>query len=121
MDHPGVGVLDYIVLVAILFMSVLIGVYHGFKDRIKLYVTSVIKSSTNRVQVKDMELKESHIKYEKHNENFETELESKKDNTKEYLSASSSMGILPITFSLLASFFSATGLVGTPTEVYQYG
>lgn len=27
------------------------------------------------------------------------------------------MGILPVTFSLMASVFSATGLVGAPTEV----
>lgn len=39
----------------------------------------------------------------------------------EYLTATASMGIMPITFSLMASFFSATGIVGTPSEVYMFG
>ena len=39
----------------------------------------------------------------------------------EYLNASSSMGMIPIALSLLASFFSATSLLGNPAEIYQYG
>jgi SSS family transporter len=43
------------------------------------------------------------------------------NNVSDYLTANSSMGFLPVAFSLLASFFSATALAGTPAEIYQYG
>jgi sodium-coupled monocarboxylate transporter 8/12 len=39
----------------------------------------------------------------------------------EYLIANKSMSALPIALSLLASFFSATSILGFPAEVYQYG
>eukprot|EP00795_Rhopilema_esculentum_P011647 gene11647-21892_t len=41
--------------------------------------------------------------------------------TKEYLIAGGSMHWFPISMSLLASFFSAVGLMGIPAEVYTYG
>ncbi len=35
--------------------------------------------------------------------------------------ANHKMGILPVALSLLASFMSAITLLGTPSEMYQYG
>merc|ERR1719228_1016978 len=42
-------------------------------------------------------------------------------NTEEFLMASRSMGTLPMTFSLIASFMSAITLLGTPAEMYVSG
>ena len=46
---------------------------------------------------------------------------AKKRSTKEYLIAGGSMHWFPISMSLLASYFSAVGLMGIPAEVYTYG
>ena len=43
-----------------------------------------------------------------------------KDNA-EFLLGGKSMGVLPMTMSLVASFMSAITLLGTPSEVYQNG
>ena len=42
-------------------------------------------------------------------------------NTEEFLMASRSMGTLPMTLSLVASFMSAITLLGTPAEMYVSG
>lgn len=51
--------------------------------------------------------------------------ENKTDNntnkTSEYLTASRSVGLMPVTFSLFASFFSSTAFLGVTAEVYEYG
>lgn len=39
----------------------------------------------------------------------------------DFLLAGRSMRFLPIAISVLASFFSASTLLGTPAEIYQYG
>ena len=41
--------------------------------------------------------------------------------TKEFLLANGSMGVLPMTLSLLASFMSAITLLGLPAEIYLKG
>ncbi|XP_076438364.1 sodium-coupled monocarboxylate transporter 1-like isoform X2 [Babylonia areolata] len=41
--------------------------------------------------------------------------------TREFLMADKSMRFLPLSLSVLASFFSASTLLGTPAEVYVYG
>ena len=41
--------------------------------------------------------------------------------TEEYLMASRSMGTIPMTLSLVASFMSAITLLGTPAELYVSG
>ena len=41
--------------------------------------------------------------------------------TEEYLNASRSMGTIPMTLSLVASFMSAITLLGTPAELYVSG
>lgn len=40
---------------------------------------------------------------------------------RDFLMASQSMGILPISLSLLASFISGISLIGIPAEVYSFG
>ena len=42
----------------------------------------------------------------------------KRDNTDEFLMAGRSMGAIPVALSVLASFFSASTLLGTPAEIY---
>jgi hypothetical protein len=51
----------------------------------------------------------------------QTEQDNSHAKLNDYLTAHGSMNVLPVTFSLLASFFSAVSLIGTPSEVYQYG
>ncbi|XP_045600689.1 sodium-coupled monocarboxylate transporter 2 [Procambarus clarkii] len=46
---------------------------------------------------------------------------SKKQDTKEFLMAGKSMTTFPVAMSLIASFMSAITLLGTPSEVYQFG
>ena len=41
--------------------------------------------------------------------------------TKEYLIAGGDMHWFPISLSLMATFFSAVGMMGVPSEVYTYG
>ncbi|XP_012942630.1 sodium-coupled monocarboxylate transporter 1 [Aplysia californica] len=41
--------------------------------------------------------------------------------TKQFLMADKSMGFFPLSLSVLASFFSASTLLGTPAEIYQFG
>ncbi|CAL4086674.1 unnamed protein product [Meganyctiphanes norvegica] len=45
----------------------------------------------------------------------------KKQNSSEFLRAGKSMGTFPVSMSLIASFMSAITLLGTPSEVYQFG
>ena len=93
---------DYLVLCFVLLVSVLIGFYHALRHKLAKY----FKCYRTKVNAEDLELKESNQEGEK---------------IREYLIASGSMSALPIAFSLLASFFSATALLGFPAEVYQYG
>lgn len=45
----------------------------------------------------------------------------KQKSTREFLMANNSMRYFPLALSVLASFFSASTLLGTPAEIYQYG
>ena len=45
----------------------------------------------------------------------------KQRTTSEYLLADSSMDVLPVAFSLMASFMSAITLLGVSAEIYTYG
>ncbi|RMZ97979.1 sodium-coupled monocarboxylate transporter 1-like [Brachionus plicatilis] len=83
------GIVDYLVLILVFGISILIGFYHGLKQRVKNYF------SKDKVILKE--------------------------SVADYFTASSSMKSVPVAFSLLASFFSTTGILGVPAEVYQYG
>ena len=99
-------VVDYIVLAFILVFSVFIGLYHELKIKVISYFKQARKNKVENNE--SIELEDSN----------ETEPKSK---TNDYLIASSSISALPIAFSLLASFYSATALLGMPAEIYQYG
>ena len=102
--------LDYVILILVLFISVLIGLFH----ELKLKLTNLLKKyklkPINKVDTQNFELK-ANIYNEIENEN----------KTNDYLTGSSSIGSIPIAFSLLATYFSATSLLGIPAEIYQYG
>ncbi|GFQ97212.1 putative sodium-dependent multivitamin transporter [Trichonephila clavata] len=49
------------------------------------------------------------------------QLTSKKKTNEEYLLAGKDMTVLPVAFSLMATFMSATVLMGIPAEMYLYG
>lgn len=83
-----IGLIDYLVLISILLTSILIGVYHGFRDNIKYFIKRLLRRELAS------------------NENDECL------KTNDYLTANSSMGLVPVAFSLLASFVSATSLLG---------
>jgi hypothetical protein len=97
-EKARAGPVDWIVLGIILIFSIGIGLYHGLRHKL---VSLFKKKPTNTEEV-----------------NGSGNGNSKLD---EYQSAKSSMGVLPIALSLMASSFSAVNLVGNPTEVYQYG
>lgn len=87
--NDTIGAVDYVVIVIILLIPITIGIYHGFKDQIIYFVKRVFK-----------------VKSEKEEDDV------KKTKTGDYLTANSSMSTLPIAFSLLATFYSATALLG---------
>lgn len=84
-----IGAVDYVVLVIILLISILIGIYHGFKNKIHRFINRILKRNP-----------------------IEDDHESGDLKTKEYLTANSSMGLIPVAFSLLASFVSGTSFLG---------
>ncbi|GIX67599.1 putative sodium-dependent multivitamin transporter [Caerostris darwini] len=45
----------------------------------------------------------------------------KQQTTDEYLLAGRDMGVLPVAFSLMASFLSAITVIGVPAEMYRFG
>lgn len=103
--NKNFNVYDYLVFVAILLFTVSIGLYQGCK---RLIMEKFLKKSANSKKKTDgIELNE-----------FSAE---KGAEMSEYLVASSSMNPLPVAFSLLASFFSATAILGMPAEVYTFG
>ncbi|KAL1117556.1 hypothetical protein AAG570_003871 [Ranatra chinensis] len=46
---------------------------------------------------------------------------NKQDNTQEYLMGGKTMGVFPISMSLIASYISGISLLGIPAEMYVYG
>lgn len=102
---------DYVVLVAILAASILIGIYQGYKERILDFVRRCI-ASKRQVQEKNVELSDM---------GQEVEEKKTKNMTNDYLLANGTQSAIPIAFSLLASYFSATTLLGTPAEIYEFG
>lgn len=99
---------DYVVLAIILLISICIGLYHGFREKI----LKLFRPKNNQVEISNgFEMD----KVDEHEKKQET------SKTSEYLTANAQLGTLPVAFSLLASFYSATSLLGIPAEVYQYG
>ena len=97
-------VYDYLVLVFVLSLSVFIGIYHGFKKKLNFVFKYIKKNRINGET--NIELNENIVANQA---------------TNEYLTANSSLGSIPVAFSLLASFYSSTALLGMPAEMYVYG
>lgn len=113
-----IGLIDLLVLGLVLMISICIGLYHGFRDRASRLL---FKKQSNNEQ-SNIKLESRHAVNESFRNNEMVDLKTSGLNrTSDYLMANSTIGVLPIAFSLLASFYSATVLVGVPGEVYQYG
>ena len=100
--------LDYIILVLILVISILVGLFYELKQKI-INSKYFRKNFTTNNKVNDETFELEEIKNQS------------SDKTSEYLTGNASISSIPIAFSLLASFYSATALLGMPAEVYQYG
>lgn len=124
-----ISAIDYTVIALILIISFFIGVYHGFREKILAYlfdnkqsedtIKNGTKNGTNGTNGTKIELHEKEAMIEKNG----TENNTRKNETKtsEYLMANSTMGTIPVAFSLFATSYSATVLIGVPAEVYQFG
>jgi len=93
--------IDYVIVVIILVLSILVGLFHELKAKVLKWINSRKKVESN------IELKDTG--------------DTNENKTSDYLTGNASISPIPIAFSLLASFFSATALLGMPAEVYQYG
>lgn len=83
-----IEVFDYVVIILILLVSISIGVYNGFRDRIINRIRSIFGKPTIQNDTID------------------------NAKTQDYITANSSMSCVPVAFSILASFYSATALLG---------
>jgi hypothetical protein len=115
---------DYVVLSIILLISIFICLYHGFSqtiDSLILKIKAKVKPK-NEVCAESAESKNIELNEIENKVNINNETEVNQNNkTSQYIMANSTMSTLPIAFSLLASFYSATALIGFPAEIYQYG
>jgi hypothetical protein len=93
---------DYLVLILILAISLFIGLYFGFKSKLKC----LIKFNRITADKNEIELKESNDLKEKN------ESEKNENQVSEYLTANSSMNLIPVALSLLATFYSSASLLG---------
>ena len=87
----------------------MIGLFHELKLKLKVLFRHYKPKPSNKIDTESIELHSSI------NKNITA------SKTSDYLTGNSSIGSIPIAFSLLASYFSATALLGIPAEVYQYG
>ena len=102
---------DYVVLSIILFISICIGTFHGFRPFLTKTFNRLFSNQVNKQNSLDED--------EKVKEDKEESGENKK--TTDYLIAESSMSTFPVALSLLVSYYSATSMLGFPAEIYQYG
>ena len=108
-DDSKVGVVDYIFLVLTILISVAIGLYQGYKNKIDAFYKGLANKfkTRNKVKSKDIKLLEIH-----ENQDAGAEVAN-------YLTGNSSLGPIPIALSLLATFFSTNSILGLPAETYQ--
>ena len=112
-----ITVWDYLVLCVILLISICIGLYHGYSQAL-LRLLNKFRLTKNDTTPKSLELNLIKTNDAVINDDSSSRQLNK---TSEFIMANSTMRTIPIAFSLLASFYSATSLLGMPAEVYQYG
>jgi hypothetical protein len=103
-EEAKIGALDYIVVIFILILPIVIGVYHGYKrqlDSMMKKFTSFHVEKTNDIEL-DRHSSANQSDYEPINQ------------VSNYLTANSSMSILPISFSLIATMFSSNTILALP-------
>lgn len=111
---------DYVVLALILFISICIGSYQGLKP----YLTKLYQRIfSNRIQNQNDQSEQNNNDNDDKlvAETTKNDLADNKQKTTDYLIATSSMSTIPVALSLLATFYSATSMLGFPAEIYQYG
>lgn len=92
----GFGVWDYVVFITTLFISAGIGVYARFSGGKQ-------KTSNVRKNYKFCIFVEVNFRFQ------------------EYLLGNKSMPILPVAFSVMASFISSIAMLGSSSEIYRFG
>ncbi|KAI3379985.1 hypothetical protein SNEBB_010436 [Seison nebaliae] len=102
MSTKILSVYDYVTFSLLLSLSVFVGLYFAIER---------FRKDRRTKQRKD---------FDKNVSQPSTAKEEQED-IKDFLVASESLGAFPLAISILASFFSASTLLGTPAEVYKYG
>ncbi|KAH8249282.1 hypothetical protein KR032_008049, partial [Drosophila birchii] len=100
MDSYRFGIWDYVVFLGTTILSIGIGVYYGWIKKSKRNTETCPSSVPTGVKSK-------------------RDLGSEKMN--EYLMGSRNMKVLPVAMSLIASYISGVSILGTPSEIYNYG
>jgi Na+/proline symporter len=105
--NSKVGIVDYLVMVGILLISILIGLYYGYKkDLVKIIQKRRLRSRQSEVEMVNV-IENNAIGPTKNGKQKNTEVT-------EYLTADGSIGILPIAFSLVATMFSSNSILANP-------
>ncbi|XP_016967491.1 sodium-coupled monocarboxylate transporter 1-like [Drosophila biarmipes] len=95
MDSYRFGTVDYTVFLGVTIISIAIGVYFGFIKKTKRESDATPPERSHQI------------------------LGSKRMD--EYLMGSRSLKVFPVGMSLIASCLSAIAIIGTPSEIYNYG
>lgn len=90
-----IEVFDYVVIVIILIISISIGIYNGLRNKIISKIRVILGRKSRENDTGD---------------NYKTQ---------DYITANSSMGCIPVAFSILASFYSATALLGSKIKLIK--
>ncbi|KAH8334384.1 hypothetical protein KR059_009470, partial [Drosophila kikkawai] len=100
MDSFRFGIVDYVVFLGTTILSIGIGVYYGWIKKTKRNTETCTPSAPSGIKSK-------------------RDLGSEKMN--EYLMGSRNLKVLPVAMSLIASYISGVSILGTPSEIYNYG
>jgi Na+/proline symporter len=102
--NSKVGAFDYIVMVGILLITIIIGIFFGYKkDLMKKFKRRGAKSGSSNLPMMSVEAI-----------NVDEKPKVENNDVANYLTADKSMGILPIAFSLVATNFSSNSILANP-------
>jgi Na+/proline symporter len=100
-----IGVFDYMVVIGILLFSLIIGLYHGYRKQFKEFINLFKRRKIEN---------DSHVEMEETPDTIQKIEQGKNTQVSNYLTANSSMSILPIAFSLIATMFSSNTILALP-------